>query len=140
MAKSASAAVIKWQNRASAASGDYSEGARTTDKDQAAKAIASKGVYQQALTESFARDAYAKGLSQSGKAGWLRGIEEKGSANYATGVSTDSSRNKYVTNSSKYDSARKAADSLPRGPRGSATNLQRVSAVANAQHTLKISK
>ncbi len=118
MAKSASTAVVKWQNRASAASNDYLEGARTTDKDQSSRAIAAKQVYQQALTESFGRDAYAKGLSKSGKAGWLAGVEQKGGTNYSTGVSTDASREKYVSNSSRYDSARRAADSLPRGPRG----------------------
>ena len=140
MAKSASTAVLKWQNRASAASNDYLEGARTTDKDQSSRAIAAKQVYQQALTESFGRDAYAKGLSKSGKAGWLKGVEEKGGTNFSTGVSADSSREKYVANSSRFDSARRAADSLPRGPRGSAGNLARVAAVANALRTVKMGK
>lgn len=138
MAKSASQAVVKWQNRAGAAGADYTEGAQTTDKDQAARAIAAKQIYQQGLTESFTRDAFAKGLSKSGKAGWLKGIEEKGSTNYQTGVSSDSSREKYVANSSRYDGGRRAADSLPRGPRGSAQNLNRVTAVVNALRKLKV--
>lgn len=138
--KSASTAVLKWQQRAAAASADYAEGARTTDKDQAQRAVAAKAVYQQALTESFARDSYSKGLTKSGKAGWLAGVEQKGASNYSTGVATDISRSKYVLNSSKYDSARKAADTMPRGPRGSAANLNRVAAVANALRAVKISK
>lgn len=140
MAKSASVAVVKWQNRASAAANDYTEGARTTDKDQAAKAIAAKGIYQQALTESFGRDAYVKGLTKSGKAGWLRGVEQKGALNYGTGVGADVAREKYVSNSSRYDGARRAADSLPRGPRGSAGNLARVAAVVNALRAAKIGR
>lgn len=138
--KSANEAVSKWQTRAGAASTDYSEGARATDKDQAARAIAAKGVYQQGLQESFARNAYEKGLARSGKQGWLAGVEQKGAQNFSTGVSADIARNKYVQNSSKYDSARKAAESLPRGARGSANNLQRVAAVANALRAVKVAK
>ncbi len=140
MAKTANQAVIKWQSRSGQAAGDYAEGARTTDKDQAQRAIAAKAVYQQALTESFGRDSYAKGLQRSGKSGWLAGVEQKGSQNYGTGVSSESARSKYVTNSSKYDVARKSADTLPRGPRGSAANLNRVAAVMNALRAVKVGK
>lgn len=140
MAKPANQAVEKWQNRTAASSQDYVEGARTTDRDQAQRAIAAKAVYQQALTESFGRDAYAKGLQRSGKQGWQAGVEQKGAANFPTGVSSELARSKYVSNSGKYDAARRAADALPRAPRGSAANLQRVAAVANAQRAVKVAK
>jgi len=126
--------------RTGAAAGDYVDGARGTDKDQAQRAIAAKTVYQQALTESFGRDAYAKGLGKSGKAGWLSGVEQKGATNYATGASSELARSKYVSNSGRYDTGRRAADSLPRGARGSAGNLQRVAAVANALRAIKVGK
>lgn len=138
--KSANEAVLKWQMRAGSASQDYVEGANKTDKDQAQRAIAAKAIYQQALTESFGRDAFAKGLQKSGKAGWQAGINDKGANNYGTGVQADSSRAKYVANSSRYDSARKAADNLPRGPRGSSQNLQRVSAVMTSLRAVKVGK
>lgn len=140
MARPASEAVTKWQNRAGAASQDYVDGARTTDKDQAQRGIASKQIWQQALQESFGRDAYAKGLQRSGKTGWLAGVEQKGANNYAGGVSSDIARQKYVTNSGRYDTARRAADSIPRGARGSAANLNRVAAVANALRAIKVGK
>jgi hypothetical protein len=138
--KTANEAVAKWQTRAGSASTDYADGATGTDKDQAQRAIAAKAVYQQALTESFGRDAYAKGLGRSGKAGWLKGVQEKGQQNYSTGVSANGAREKYVSNSAKYDSARNAAASLPRGARGSAGNLARVAAVANALRAVKVGK
>lgn len=140
MAKSASLAVLKWQSRTGVASGDYLEGAKTTDKDQSQRAIASKELYKAALQESFTRDAFAKGLQKSGKAGWIAGIEEKGQTNYLTGVSADKSRSRYVENSSKFDSARKAADAMPRGPKGSAQNIAKVTAVVNALRAVKASK
>jgi len=138
--KTASQSVAKWSERTSSASQLYVDGARSTDKDQAAKAIAAKEVYKSALNESFGRDSYAKGLQRSGRAGWLAGIEQKGGQNFATGVGTDSARNKYATNSGKYDAARNAAAGLPRGPRGSAGNLARVAAVANALRAVKVGK
>ena len=138
--KSASESVAKWQNRTAAASQDYIEGAAQTDKDQAARAIASKEVYKAALNASFGRDSYAKGLSRSGKQGWLNGVQEKGAQNFATGAGSNSAREKYVANSSKYDSARRAADNLPRGPRGSAGNIARVTAVATALNAVRVGR
>lgn len=138
--KSASQSVAKWANRTGAASQDYARGVAETDKDQAARAIASKAIYQQALVESFARDAYAKGLSKSGNQGWKTGVAEKGAQNFSTGVSTQGAQSKYAQNSGAYDNARMAADRLPRGPRGSAGNLARVAAVANALRAVKVAK
>jgi len=138
--KTASTAASKWQNKAGMASSDYLEGAQSTDKDQAARAIAAKSNYVAGIQDSISRDSYAKGLQKSGKQGWLSGVQEKGAQNYSTGISADSSRQKYVENSGKYDNARKAADALPRGPRGSAQNLNRVTAVANALRAAKVGK
>ena len=137
--KSASESVVKWQRRAGEAAPDYLTGAEGTDKDQSARAIAAKEIYKSALTASFGRDSYSKGLVKSGKAGWLDGVRQKGSQNYGTGVSSAGAGNKYVTNSSRYDTARKAADSLPRGPKGSPANLARVTAVVTALRAIKVS-
>lgn len=138
MAKTAQEVATKFANRAAGASQDYVAGAEATNKDQAGRAIASKAIYQQALTESFGRDAYAKGLSKSGTQGWKDGVKTKGAERFASGVSA--SVNKYATESGKYDSARKAADALPRGLKGSAQNIAKVSAVVNALRAAKTGK
>jgi len=138
--KTASQSVTKWAQRTGAASQDYAAGVRDTDKDQASRAIAAKEIYKAALTESFGRDAYAKGLQRSGNQGWKMGVAEKGAQNFSTGVSTQGAQSKYTENSARYDTARMAAEKLPRGPRGSAQNLARVSAVANAMRAVKVAK
>lgn len=135
--KTAQQSAEKFVSRASAASSDYVAGASATTKDQSARAIGAKKIYQDALTASFGRDAYAKGLQKSGKAGWLEGVTKKGGDRYASGVSVSAS--KYATNSGKYDSARGAAENLPRGLKGSQTNLDRVKAVVTALRTAKLS-
>jgi hypothetical protein len=138
--KSASTSAPKWATRTSAASQDYVTGVNSTTKDQAASAIAAKEIYKSQLTASFAKDSYAKGLGKSGNAGWKTGVSEKGGQNYSTGVSTPAAQSKYAANSGAYDGARNAASSLPRGARGSAQNLARVAAVANALHAIKSAK
>ena len=133
--KTASQVAQKFVDRASAAAGDYVAGAEQTTKDQSAAAIASKEIYKQALTASFQRDSYSKGLAKSGKTGWLNGVRAKGGARYAGGVSASAS--KYATESGKFDTARNAASNLPRGIKGSETNLARVKAVVTALRTAK---
>jgi len=135
--RSAQESSTKFVERASAASGDYVKGASTTTKDQSARAIAAKEIYKGALTASFARDSYSKGLQKSGKAGWLDGVVKKGGERYAGGVGV--SAGKYAQNSAKYDGARGAAENMPRGLKGSETNLARVKAVVTALRAVKTS-
>lgn len=135
MAKTAAEVAQKWANRAQGASGDYSDGVRTTDKDQAARAIAAKANYQQALQESFGRDAYAKGLQKAGSQKWREKSVSLGGQRYGGGVAD--AVDDYTQGSARFDGARRAADTLPRGVKGSPQNLQRVSAVVTALRKVK---
>lgn len=134
--KSAQSVAEKFVQRASNASGDYVKGATETSKDQAQSAIAGKENYRAGITASLARGAYEKGLAKSGKQGWLDGVQKKGANRFGEGVANASG--KYATNSAKFDGARNAASSLPRGPKGSAGNLARVTAVVNALRQAKV--
>ena len=133
--KTAQQSAQKFVERASGASGDYVSGAQQTTKDQSALAIASAPIYAQAVQAAITRGSFQKGLQRSGKAGWLAGVTAKGGERFAGGVSASSG--KYATNSSRYDGARGAANSLPRGLKGSETNLARVKAVVTALRTAK---
>lgn len=134
--KSAQQSASKFVERAGAASSDYVEGAQRTSKDQSANAIAAAPNYAAGVQAAITRGAYAKGLQASGKAGWLKGVTEKGVNRFAEGVASGSA--KYATNSGKYDSARSAADSLPRGPKGSEQNFARAKAVGQALRKQKV--
>ena len=65
-------------------------------------------------------------------------IRKKGGGRYSEGVATASG--KYASNSAAYDGARGAAASLPRGLKGSETNLARVKAVVGALRAVKAGK
>lgn len=136
--KTASQSAQKFVERAGAASGDYVAGAQSTNKDQAAAAIAAAPNYAAGVQAAISRGAYAKGLQASGKAGWLKGVTEKGGNRFAEGVASGAA--KYATNSGAYDSARGAASSLPRGPKGSEQNFARAKAVGQALRNAKVGK
>lgn len=136
--KSAQQSSAKYASRASAAAGDYVEGARTTSKDQAAAAIAASGIYAQATQAAITDGRYARGLQKSGKAKWLKGVTDVGGGRYGEGVAA--AAGDYATESARFDAARGAASSLPRGIKGSPQNLQRVAAVVSAQIATKKGK
>lgn len=138
MAKTASQVSQKYADRAGAASGDYVSGAQGTSKDQAAAGIAAATIYAQATQASIANGSYAKGLQRSGKAGWIAGITSKGGNRYGEGVSAAAP--KYATESGKFDAARSAASSAPRGIKGSPQNLAKVTTVVNALIAAKKNK
>ena len=136
--KTAQQSAGKYASRASAAAGDYVDGARSSTKDQAAAAIAAAGIYAQATQAAITDGRYARGLQKSGKAKWLKGVTDKGGGRYGEGVAQAAPD--YATESSRFDGARGAAASLPRGIKGSPQNLQRVAAVVAAQIRVKTGK
>lgn len=136
--KTASQSAAKFVERAGAASGDYVSGAQSTSKDQASAAIAGKANWAAGIQAAITGGRYEKGLNKSGKAGWLKGITEKGANRFAEGVA--SGAGKYATNSAVYDGARGAANSMPRGPKGSEANFARAKAVGQALRAVKVGK
>lgn len=138
MAKTAAQSAEKYASRAAGAAGDFVAGAQSTTKDQAAAAIAAAQIWAQATQAAITDGRFAKGLQKSGKAKWLAGITAKGGGRFAEGVGAAAPT--YATESARFDAARGAAASLPRGVKGSPQNLQRVAAVVAAQIKVKQGK
>ena len=134
--KTAQQSAEKWVSRSGQASGDYSKGAQETTKDQAALAAAAEGNYKLAVIAAANAGRFGAGVRKAGKAKWLKGVVEKGASRFAEGVASASGD--YATESARFDGARNAAASLPRGPKGSAGNLNRVAAVANALRAVRV--
>jgi hypothetical protein len=133
--KTAQQSATKFVERAGAASQDYVSGAESTNRDQSQAAIAAAPNYAAGVQAAIGRGAYQKGLQQSGKAGWLQGIRAK-QGRFAEGVAQGAV--KYATESGKYDGARSAADSMPRGPKGSEANYARAKTVGQALRKQKV--
>lgn len=138
MGKTASQVAEKFATRAAAASGDYVDGAKSTTKDQSAAAIAAATIWKQALDAAAASGSFVKGLQRAGKSKWLDGVSTVGGGRYGEGVAK--AAGDYATESAKFDTARNAANSLPRGLKGSPQNISRVTAVVNALVAAKKTK
>lgn len=136
MAKTAQESARKWVERAGQASGDYSAGVLSTTKDQAALAAAAEDNYKAGVIAAANAGRFGVGVRKAGTQKWRDGVAKKGANRFAEGVSASSDA--YATESARFDGARGAAASLPRGPKGSAGNLARVSAVANALRAVKV--
>ena len=133
--KTAQQAAEKYVSRASVAGTDYVEGARNPKRSQSQAAIAAADITKQATIAALNEGRREAGLRKSGDAGWLNGVIGKGQERYAGGV--EAGKGKYVTESSRFDSARNAASSLPRGLKGSETNYARSRAVGAALRAVK---
>lgn len=134
--KTAQQAAQKFVARAAVASSDYAQGVRESTKDQNAAAIAAADNYKTAVIEAANAGRFAAGLRKAGKQKYLDGVAQKGESRFSEGVAAGAAA--YASESARFDTARNAAASLPRGPRGDARNLARVAAVANAQRAVRV--
>lgn len=132
---SAARVAERWSRRAAAASQDYADGASSTTRSWQAATQASAANWQAGVTAAAGRGAFAKGVSAAGDARWKRGVMEKGPARYAQGVQVASGDFSAAIAPVLEVIAR--TDIPPRGPRGSASNYNRVSAIGNALSKLR---
>lgn len=128
--------VEKFMRNASRAAPDYKDGCETTKKDQAALAIESAPIYEAALTASFGRDAFQKGLRKSGHSGWKRGATGKGTLRYPQGIIESGPA--FQEGFAPHHSALEGITYPPRGPRGSPQNLERVRIENETLHKIRI--
>lgn len=131
----ASRVAERWSRRAAAASQDYADGASMTTRSWAAASEASKGNWQAGVTAAAGRDAFAKGVRASGDARWKRGVVEKGTTRFAQGVQV--AAGDFSAAIAPVLEVIGRVDVPPRGPRGSAANYNRVSAIGNALSKLR---
>jgi hypothetical protein len=125
----------KWVTRAQAAQPDYVAGPQNARTSQSAAAIAAGPTWQQAVASADALKRFQANLAAVGDAGWAAGIATKGAARYAPGVAA--AQNKWQANVTPYLQALAGLTLPARGIRGSAQNLQRVSAVDQAMQATK---
>jgi len=101
--KGASGKGGKWQSGASAAEGNYKEG----------------------VSKALASGAFGKGVSAAGASAYDQGVSQKGGLNWGTGMQAGGA--KYQKNTAKFANLWTQPLSTPRGARGSANNMKRMS-------------
>lgn len=125
----------KFARRAQSAGPEYENGVRNPSTPWSQAATAAQGSYEQGVTQAISRKAYGKGVQSAGDGKWQKNSVEKGPARYAQGVQL--AEGDYAQKMAPVLDAIARVDLPPRGPRGSAQNLQRMTPIPQALAQLK---
>lgn len=127
--------AAKFARRAQQSAPEYEQGVRAPRVPWAQAATAAQASYEQGVTQAISRKAYGKGVAAAGDQRWQRGAVEKGPVRYAQGVQLAESD--YAQRMAPVLDVIARTDLPPRGPRGSAQNLQRMTPIPQALSQLK---
>lgn len=128
----------KWARRAASASGEYQQGVEQTQKSWQGAAQAAEKNYTAGVTAAAAAGRFGKGVAKAGDAKWRRGATEKGPTRYAQGVGV--AQADYASQVGPYLEIIGRTDLPMRGPVGSDTNYNRVSAIGKALRQAKVGR
>ncbi len=126
----------KWGRVTPQRAPEYQAGVENPKKDWAKEATAAKETWKAAITAAATRDAYGKGIAESGTEVWKRGAIQKGPGRFAEGVQI--AQPDYQKGFSKYHSVIEKTTLPPRFPKGDIRNLDRVKAIATAMRAAKV--
>ena len=131
------AIATKWNQRASAAAPAYTAGVNNPRTDYATAAVGAEPTWEQGVTAAIGRKAFAAGVKRVGTTKWQAAAAGKGSQRYPGGVAAGQSN--YQSGVTPYLQVLSTLSLPARGPKGSANNTQRVSAVDTALNSKKMS-
>jgi hypothetical protein len=134
--KDISVVAAKWAQRAGAASADYGTGVKAPRNSWATMTSAASDSWSQGTAQAAANGRFAKGVQAAGDAKWQAGAVNKGIARYPQGVSLGQPN--FQNNFSRYLQAIASVNLPARQPKGSPNNYQRVQAIGDALHRLKV--
>jgi hypothetical protein len=134
--KSMDRIVNKWNDRAAVSGSAYADGIANPRADWATQAKAAEANYEKGVTTAMAAKRFGKGVARAGTAKWQQGATQKGTARWAQGIST--AKSAYEEGFKPYRDVIAALTLPARGPKGDASNINRVSAVAKALHDKKV--
>ena len=126
----------KWAKRSSAAAPEYTAGVSAPRKDWAQETGAAQTQYDQGVTEAIGARRFSINARKAGSAKWQAKASTLGSQRFGAGVAA--AKGDYSSGFAPYASVLSALSLSQRGARGSASNMQRVTEVANALRAKKI--
>lgn len=134
--KSAQASGEKLVQRAQAASSEYAINAVAAAEKQAAAVQASGAAFAQAISAAGMKERYLRGSAKAGAAKYARKVREVGADRFSGG--TAAGKSDYIANVEPYLSIIAGLTLPARQPRGSAANIQRVTAVTSALNAKRL--
>jgi hypothetical protein len=133
--KDTGAIANKYKTRAGAASQDYAAGVASAAGDWESATAASESNYEQAVQESIARKAFGRGVRGAGSK-FAENAKTLGTQRYPTGVAN--AEGAYARGVAPFLDAIKGIALPPRGPKGSAQNMERANVVAKTLRARKV--
>lgn len=127
--------AAKFARNAQNAQPDYEAGVKNPSVSWATASGAAQGSYEAGVQQAITRKAYGKGVAAAGDARWSKGAVEKGPVRYAQGVGL--AQGDYAARMAPVLDVISRVDLPPRGPRGSAANLARMTPIPQALAALK---
>lgn len=125
----------KWSRRAGVAQEDYVKGVESPRAPWAAAATAAGPSFRAGVIAAANAGRYEAGVKAAGDDRWRAGARNKGPARYSEGVQL--AVGEWQRGFTPYAEAIRNLTLPPRGPKGSAANIQRVTAVATALRGVK---
>ena len=126
----------KWQRVTAASGAEYEEGVRNPKADWNKETAQANGSYKAGLQKSIAADSFLKGVNAAGTAKWQKNAIEKGPSRFSQGVTL--AVDAYSKGFAPYRNVIANLTLPPRGPKGDASNINRVAVVAKALHDKKL--
>ncbi len=136
--KSLSAVVAKWRDRVSVSTQAYIEGVNRTGVDWAGPTAAAEQTWAQGVQDAIARGSFATGVNEAGNSRWQSRSAKVGAERFSPGVAASVDR--FQQAMGPVLATIQGVTLPPRGPRGSAGNLQRVQLIADALHQARLSR
>lgn len=125
----------KWTRRAGVAQQDYVAGVENPRTSWSAAAQAAGASYRAGVTAAASAGRFEAGVKAAGDERWRSGARNKGPGRFAEGVQLSSGE--WQRGFAPYQATISSLTLPPRGPKGSAANLQRVTAVTQALRAVR---
>jgi hypothetical protein len=137
-AASASDAGKKFVDVTPGRQAQFQAGVQGTTQDWAKNTVAAGASYAQGVQAGITGKRFEGGVAKAGTAKWKAQTLALGVDRWPVGVRA--SGDAYTQGVQPYFDAVKNADVPPRKPRGDPGNIQRVAAIADVQHKLRLAK
>lgn len=130
--------VKKWTRKVAGASEDYREGIQNPKADWATETGKAEGRYKEGVTRAAAEGRFGRGVARAGTEKWKKGALEKGVTRWPDGVAT--AEDEYRAGMGDVLNVISGVTLPPRGPKGDPRNYERVKAIGDALHRMKVGK
>lgn len=128
--------AAKWSQNAGNATGSYTEGVQNPKEDWQRATLAGAENYKAATQKSIAEGRFAKGVQRTSTDKQIQNSVQKGSERFSQGIALAGPD--FQAGMEPVLQVIAATNLPPKKPKGDPSNIQRVAALAAAQHAAKL--